>query len=161
MAVDVKQLYRLYGPMVHRRCRRLLGDKEEAADAMHDVFVLLVRHQERLTVRSPAGLLYKMATDVSLNRLRTRRRHPETRDEALLAAIASADEPDKAAEHRTLLDRVFRREQPSTRLIATLHWVDGMTLQETAQVAGLSVSGVRKRLRTLKERAGAALEVPE
>ena len=127
---------------------------------MHDVFVQLVRRQPTLSVRAPAALLYKMATHVSLNRLRTRRRHPETHDEALLAAIASADEPDRLVEQRTLLDRIFRREQPSTRLIATLHWVDGMTLQEVAQVSGLSVSGVRKRLRTLKERAGDALEVP-
>jgi len=98
-----------------------------------------------------------MATDVSLNRLRTRRRHPETRNEKLLAAIAAADAPDRQAEHRTLLERIFRRERPSTALIATLHWVDGLSLPEVAEVVGLSVSGVRKRLRGLKQRAGEAL----
>ncbi len=33
-----------------------------------------------------------------------------------------------------------------------MHYVDGMTLEEVARESGLSVSGVRKRLRTLKER---------
>ena len=127
---------------------------------MHDVFVMLVRRQDKLTARSPAGLLYKMATDVCLNRLRTRRRRPVTQDEALLYSIASADEPDRQAEHRSLLDRIFRPELPSTRLIATLHYVDGMSLKEVAETVGLSVSGVRKRLRLLKQRAGEALEVP-
>jgi RNA polymerase sigma-70 factor (ECF subfamily) len=146
-------MYRQFGPMVHRRCRRLLSDDEEAADAMHDVFVQVVRRQDRLTNEAPAGLLWKIATDVCLNRLRTRRRHPETSDEELLSSIASADEPDRLAGHRNLLEKIFRREQPSTALIATLHHVDGMTLEEVAEVSGLSVSGVRKRLRALKERA--------
>ncbi|MEL6181918.1 MAG: sigma-70 family RNA polymerase sigma factor, partial [Myxococcota bacterium] len=32
-------------------------------------------------------------------------------------------------------------------------YVDGMTLEETAKVVGMSVSGVRKRLRGLKANA--------
>jgi RNA polymerase sigma-70 factor (ECF subfamily) len=34
--------------------------------------------------------------------------------------------------------------------MAVLHFVDGMTLEETADAVGLSVSGVRKRLRGLQ-----------
>ena len=153
MAVDVTDLYRRFGPMVHRRCRRILGDEEEAADAMHDVFVQLVKRQESLTVQTPPSLLWKIATDVSLNRLRTKRRHPETRDERLLQLIASEDEPDRAVEHRSLLTRLFAQEQTSTRVIATMHYVDRMTLKEVARAVGMSVSGVRKRLRSLQARA--------
>ena len=36
--------------------------------------------------------------------------------------------------------------------MAVLHYVDGMTLEETAEAVGLSVSGVRKRLRSLKSK---------
>ena len=36
--------------------------------------------------------------------------------------------------------------------MAVLHYVDGMTLEEVARHVGLSVSGVRKRLRILRER---------
>ena len=49
-----------------------------------------------------------------------------------------------------LLDRIFAREQASTRTMAVLHLLDGMTLQEVANEVGMSVSGVRKRLRTRK-----------
>jgi RNA polymerase sigma-70 factor (ECF subfamily) len=34
--------------------------------------------------------------------------------------------------------------------MAVMHYVDGMTYEEVAREVGLSVSGVRKRLRTLK-----------
>ena len=51
---------------------------------------------------------------------------------------------------RTVLDDIFGRERASTRTMAVMHYVDGMTLEEVAGHVGLSVSGVRKRLRTLK-----------
>jgi RNA polymerase sigma-70 factor (ECF subfamily) len=57
-----------------------------------------------------------------------------------------------------LLDDVFRNEKESTRMLAVLHWVDGMTLQQAATEVGLSVSGVRKRLRTLRDHAATARE---
>jgi RNA polymerase sigma-70 factor (ECF subfamily) len=34
--------------------------------------------------------------------------------------------------------------------MAVLHYVDGMTLEQVARECGLSVSGVRKRLRALR-----------
>jgi RNA polymerase sigma-70 factor (ECF subfamily) len=34
--------------------------------------------------------------------------------------------------------------------MAVLHYVDGMTLAQVARACGLSVSGVRKRLRALR-----------
>ena len=42
--------------------------------------------------------------------------------------------------------------------MAVMHYVDGMTLEEVAGHVGLSVSGVRKRLRQLKERTRALEE---
>jgi RNA polymerase sigma-70 factor, ECF subfamily len=53
---------------------------------------------------------------------------------------------------RLVLDGIFEHERASTRTMAVMHYVDGMTLEEVAGHVGLSVSGVRKRLRVLKER---------
>ena len=125
---------------------------------MHDVFVQILRKEETLTMTAPSSLLYKIATHVCLNKLRTRRRKPETRNETLLMTIASADKLDEQTSHRSLLGKVFKNEQPSTRVIAVLHYVDRMTLEEVAQTVGLSVSGVRKRLRTLKKNSMELME---
>jgi RNA polymerase sigma-70 factor (ECF subfamily) len=155
MAVDVESLYRTHGPMVLRRCRRLLRDEAKAVDAMHDVFVEVLRRQDRLEVSAPAGLLLTVATNVCLNRLRGERRRPEDADDDLLLRIA---DPAAAGGHedrslaRRLLARCFGGESESTRLIAVLHYVDRLTLEEVAAETGLSVSGVRKRLRTLRVR---------
>ncbi len=147
---DVEGLSRRYGPMVLRRCRRLLADENEALDASQDVFVQVLRHKARLDVRYPSSLLYRIATNVCLNRLRDRTREPVTRDEAVLYEIARAEEPGAASDARMLLERLFGKHQESTRTIAVLHYVDGLTLEEVAGEIGMSVSGVRKRLRTLR-----------
>lgn len=150
LGLDVEALYRRYGPMVLRRCHRLLGRMDEAEDVMQDVFVKALERSETLSGEFPSSLLWRMATNESLNRLRTRRRRAEEGDADLIEQIAALD--DHEFESRSVLDRIFQRHPESTRVMAVLHWVDGMTHEEVAAETGLSVSGVRKRLRLLREK---------
>jgi RNA polymerase sigma-70 factor (ECF subfamily) len=143
--------------MVLRRCRQILQNEEKALDAMQDTFVQLLRHEKRLTADAPSSLLYRMATNICLNILRAEKRRAVSGREELLMEIASVDEHEERSVTRAFLDDLFSREKASTRTIAVLHYVDRLTLEETAAEVGLSVSGVRKRLRSLKKR-GLALE---
>jgi RNA polymerase sigma-70 factor, ECF subfamily len=151
--IDVEQAYRQWGPMVVRRCRRLLRDDAAALDAMQDVFVEALRRQDNLEGSAPSAFFLRVATNVCLNRLRWQKRHPEDRDDEMLQRIA-AQMPDgeSRSSARGFLDRIFKRESESTFAIAVMHYVDRMTLEEVAEEVGMSVSGVRKRLRTLRER---------
>lgn len=142
-----------YGPMVLRRCRGLLRNEGQAVDAMQDVFVALLKHPVYRAGPISAALLHRIATNVCLNRLRSTRRHPEDATDALALEIAACGDGDLEARWsaRSWLQAAFGRTPESTRTIALLHLVDGMTLEETAREVGMSVSGVRKRLRILKE----------
>jgi RNA polymerase sigma-70 factor (ECF subfamily) len=144
---EAEALYRKYGPMVVRRCRFLLRDEAEAWDVSQEVFVRVLRHWDRLDRRYPSSLLFRIATNLSLNRLRDRRREPVLAGDEVLHAIARRTDLDAPL----LLDRLFRRHPESTRTMAVLHHVDGMTLEQVARECGMSVSGVRKRLRRLKD----------
>ena len=73
MPIDIAALYEKYGPMVLRRCRSILGDEQDSLDAVHDVFVSLLRVEKRLNDRFPSSLLYTIATNVCLNRLRKKK----------------------------------------------------------------------------------------
>src|SRR5258708_4079892 len=102
--------------MVYRRCQQLLRDDDKAGDAMHDVFVELVRHQGQLEGTAPSSLLNRIATHVSLNRLRSdgyRRAAPGSED--LLNAIACAEDLESKTLAGRLLDRLLRAEPGSTR----------------------------------------------
>jgi RNA polymerase sigma factor (sigma-70 family) len=162
VALDVEGHYLRYGPMVLRRCRALLRHDAKAEDAMQDVFVQLLRFEDRMRDEAPGALLLRIATNVCLNRLRGERRRPEDADDDLLLRIAAgAGErggqaaPEGRAVARDVLAKLFRADDPlaaSTGTIAVMHLHDGMTLEEVAREAGMSVSGVRKRLRTLRGR---------
>jgi RNA polymerase sigma-70 factor (ECF subfamily) len=151
-ALDVRACYLRYGPMVYRRCLRLLRSEAQAEEALHDVFVGLVQRREQLDDRALSSLLFRMATQVSLNRLRSRRRHPEDDDQRLLMQIANDELLEERSLAELVLSKLFAQEPASTRVMATMHYVDGMTLEEVAREFSMSVSGVRKRLRTLRAR---------
>jgi RNA polymerase sigma-70 factor (ECF subfamily) len=144
--MDVDALFHRYGPMVLRRCRRLLGDEDEALDVAQEVFVRVWTHRDRLSDRYPSSLLFRIATNLSLNRIRDRRREPVLPGDDVLARIAVRDDLDAPL----LLDRLLGRHPESTRTMAVMHYVDGMTLEQVARDCGMSVSGVRKRLRGLR-----------
>lgn len=151
MAIDVEGYYSKYSPMVLRRCRFMLRDEDAALDAMQDVFVELLRREKDLVHYAPSSLLYTIATNVCLNKIRRSKRRPQTSDDEILQTIAGGESPEGEALAGHFLDRLFAREPESTRTIAVLHYVDGLTLEETASQVEMSVSGVRKRLRTLRK----------
>jgi RNA polymerase sigma-70 factor, ECF subfamily len=150
--VDPEDCYRRYGPMVLRRCRYLLRDDERARDAMHDVFVKVLRYRERLDDAAPSRLLYRIATNVCLNLIRSARRRPEVAGDALADQAAPGADPESTAVSRAALSRLFGEERDSTMLLAILHYQDGLSLNEVAREVGLSASGVRRRLLGLRER---------
>jgi RNA polymerase sigma-70 factor, ECF subfamily len=117
-----------------------------------------VRPADRAAARAPrtisVSLLYRIATNVCLNRIRDRGRRPAAggaRDDSQLEAIARAEIPGGESDARMLLDWLFNRHPESSRAIAVLHYVDGLTLEQVAGEVGLSVSGVRKRLQKLRD----------
>ena len=146
------KLYEAYAPMVFRRCVFLLKDDSEAKDMVQNVFLRVYERMGSLDLSQPSSLLWNTATRLCLNRIRDKKRRGLDVDSSeLLLTIACAEEDD-GREAGGILARIFSKEQESTRTIATLHYVDGMTLEETAETVGLSVSGVRKRLRSLQAR---------
>jgi RNA polymerase sigma factor (sigma-70 family) len=157
--VDSHSYYETYGPMVLRRCRKLLGDEHAARDAMHDVFVQILSRADELTDQAPSSMLFRIATNVCLNRIRTRKRRPEDGDPTMLVEIAERTDPHARSAARSILDALFRHEPEDTALIAVLHLHDRMTLEEVAAEVGMSVSGVRKRLAKLRSKLH-HLEVP-
>ena len=153
-SADAEELFRRYWPMALRRCRLMLGDDDSAADAAQEVFVKVLEKRHTLRAEYPSSLLWTMATNHCLNVLRNRARRAEVPDgDSLIERIACSSDIEAEARRRGLLKKIFRRHPENSRTIAVLHLVDGMTLEETAREVGMSVSGVRKRLRALRDSA--------
>lgn len=150
MGINVADYYKRYGPMVLRRCRFLLKDEDTAVDAMQEVFVRLLQNQDRLKGNYPSSLLFTIATNICLNIIRSEKHNATINCDEVLMNIAARDEAEEKIIIGDLLNFIFKKEHRSTREMAVLYFIDGLTLEEVALEVGLSVSGVRKRLRNLR-----------
>jgi RNA polymerase sigma-70 factor (ECF subfamily) len=149
--IDVEALYRKYGAMVLRRCRILLKNEDAAADAMQETFVRVLRNGSRLTASYPSSLLYRIATNVCLNMLRSNRRRPTVSAESFVDSLAGREKVEDTVLDAVVLEQVFAGARQSTRRAAEMHFLEGCTLAETAERVDLSISGVRKRFRALRD----------
>ncbi len=149
--LNAEQLYVRYAPMVLRRCRNLLGDEISAADIAQEVFIKVWEKRNSLNDAYPSSLLWRMATNMCLNYIRDRKcRGENVNCNEMLMHISCAEDVEKETGHKDLLNRLFNKQPESSRTIAVLHFLDGMTLEEVAKEVKMSVAGVRKRLRSLK-----------
>ncbi|MBO6176643.1 MAG: sigma-70 family RNA polymerase sigma factor [Treponema sp.] len=159
---DFAGVYEKYAPMVLRRCRSILKDEEKALDAMQDVFVRLM--ESRTPIKQLcASLFYVTATRVCLNKIRSDRLRQGFDLDAVAEVMADdfAEKEFQKVEAGVILERIFSGRDVKDSLIASLHFVDGLTLEETAGQVSMSVSGVRKRISELKKFSVKFMNRPE
>jgi len=157
--INIEEFYLRYGAMVLRRCRQLLKNEERAKDAAQEVFAKLLINKKQLKDQYPSSLLFKISTNTCLNMIRDHRNRQLQDGEDILESIAAYDESEEKIVMQDILKKIFKKENPSTREIAVMLYVDGMTHQEVADEIGLSVSGVRKRIREFRSRAKTKREI--
>lgn len=149
---DFGELYKKYGPMVLRRCRSILKDEEKALDAMQDVFLRIIDSRTKIK-DACASLFYVTATRVCLNKIRSDKLRSGPDFDLVCDTVAddNSETEREKIEAGMLLEKIFSGRDSKDALIATLHFVDSLTLEETAEEVGMSVSGVRKRISELKK----------
>ena len=144
MVMDVEALYRRYGDLVYGRCRTLLGNEADAAEATQEAFLRLLRYQDQFRGQaSPSTYLFRMTTNHCLNVLRSKRRRPEDPVEELPPV---SDGLLDVVELRDLLRRLLRDQDDRTRECVIYHFVDGLTHDEAGELMGISGAAVRKRI---------------
>ena len=156
MAIDVAAWYEKYGPMLIRRCRALLQSDDEAMDAVQDVFLNLLKAESRLKDSFPSTLLYTIATNVCLNRLRARKRAKKLAPAGFFADSEEfffTDGGHDQIDAELLAETILEDESEETRTILFMYHADGMSLREIGEAFGLSVSGVKKRIDVFRKRA--------
>ncbi|MCC7380353.1 MAG: sigma-70 family RNA polymerase sigma factor [Deltaproteobacteria bacterium] len=144
-------LYRDYGPVVYRRARSLLASDEEAKDVMQEVFVRVISSGDGFRGEGPVlHWMYRITTNICLNRLRSRRRHPAVSEpEAILRQLA---DPHDAVDRHAVVEVLGRMDQ-LTQTLAVHHYVDGMKMEEVADLVGVSKKTVGRKLARFREKA--------
>ena len=152
----VSELFERYGALVYRRCRSILGESD-APDAVQEVFIRLVENGQAFRGEcSPSTWLYRLATLYCLQRLRNHNRR--TAKLQLLQKDATERSTPRLDEHLSLM-RLIHDESEETRLMVYLRYIDGLNLEEVAQVVGRSRKTVAQRLSEFVDAARVELDL--
>jgi RNA polymerase sigma-70 factor (ECF subfamily) len=150
--IDVEDYYRRFAPMVWRRCRQLLGNEEAALDALQEVFVRLMMFKDRLKGTSPSSLLFRMATNHCLNKLRDQRRQGVRQPLEEAEPRTDGSQAEKDVDRRRAWEAILESAEERTRQAAVLYYIDGLNLKEISAELEMSVAGVHRRLQRLRKR---------
>jgi RNA polymerase sigma-70 factor (ECF subfamily) len=130
----------------------MLRNEQAAFDALQEVFLRILARRDQLTGEHPSSLLYRIATNICLNRIRDDRKHGLRESPDILHHLSFFDAPEKDLSTKHLLDYILSTEKKFTRQIAILYFVNGMTIKEVSATVKLSISGVHKHLAKLRRK---------
>lgn len=132
---------------LYRYIYNLVSDQHLAEDILQEVFILIYRKLEWL--QEPALFrpwAYRIATrEVFKRKKREREWVALLRDEQLMANVAA---PTPLADSELLreLPKLIMKVSPASRVALVLHYLQGLTLEETAAVLDIAVGTVKSRI---------------
>jgi RNA polymerase sigma-70 factor, ECF subfamily len=143
--------YTRHSAAVYRRALKLLGDKEAARDATQEVFVRALRGSAKVpSLPTPTAWLYRVTTNLCLNRLRDQRRAKD-----LLSGSGTPDISIPAtAETRAMVAEILGRVPEELQDIAVYFFLDELTYEEIAPLVGVSRRTIGNRLAAFRELVG-------
>jgi RNA polymerase sigma factor (sigma-70 family) len=140
--------------VLRRRLERMTGDAQAAEDLCQEVFVRAWRRAPRDA--SEAALrawLHRTATNLGIDELRRRGRHPVAARDAAAGTVAAPPEAggDAAGEALAQLGA-------HDRLVLLLRFEAGLSLRELGAALAISEEAARKRVARARRRFAAALD---
>jgi len=159
-----EQLAGGYADRLFAMLLRLLGDRGEAEDVAQEVMLRAWRGIGRFDGRSTFFTwLYRIAVNEANRSLAKRSRRPASVSidaEALKLPAAPRDEPSRQAENnelRTELGTALSALPPPYRTAIVLRDVEGLSIQEAAEIAGVSQAAFKSRLHQARLRLRALI----
>ena len=140
--VEWDAAYERYAEELARFIVKLLGDREKAADVVHDAFVRAMKASGQL--RDPGALrpwLFKIAGNLARNELRRRRLFTFVPFVGTERGHDDAFDVEASQIHRALASLA-----PEQAVALVLHYQQGFSRAEIAVMTSLSEEGVKSRL---------------
>lgn len=150
-----KELYQQYAGDILAVLYRVLGSDAEMDELLHEVFFRAFRNVD--SIQDPNKLrawLTGIAVHVARGTIRKRRRGRWLQFFDPFS-LPEAPEPDHADDTRRALRRTYEllgKLSLDSRIAFSLRFIDGRELTEVAEITGVSLATVKRRLRSAKRR---------
>jgi RNA polymerase sigma-70 factor (ECF subfamily) len=165
-APDAPAVFEEYYDRLYRYILGLVRDPVEAEDLTQETFLRAFRQRDSLREAGAlAAWLYRIATHVSLDRLRQRTRRAPRESDADLTEVEVPD-PDspplqlevEQEEMSACVQRYIADLPDSYRAVILLHDLHGLTASQIAEMLELPLTTVKIRLVRARRRLQAALQ---
>jgi RNA polymerase sigma-70 factor (ECF subfamily) len=136
----------------------MLDDGAAAEDATQETFMRVHRHLARAcTVQEALSWIYRIATNYCLNELRDRKLRPQPTSHRM-PEVGATPNLERTMADRAAVRWIAAAVPEKLRIVAWLHYVEGMAQPEVAEVLKISRRTVVYRLEEFNERARKLLE---
>ena len=136
-----------YHPPLFRMAVRMLGDREEARDAIQNAFLKAYQALGRYDASQKFFTwIYRIAVNECLNVIRARRTTVPLEQMEPAAQATEPGDPAERAENRRRIREALMALPPEQREVIVLRHFGGMTYAQVAQTLGVPEKTVKSRL---------------
>lgn len=147
----IENIINLYGDLLYRTGIMILGNPQDVQDVLQEVMLkVLQKMPEFHDSEHEKAWLLRVTINLCKDMLRFRFRHQYIQiDELEIEAVETDD--------RRLLQEIIQLP-PRWRIVLLLHYVEGYSLKEIADILSVSENAVKKRMQRAKKALRAKLE---
>jgi RNA polymerase sigma-70 factor, ECF subfamily len=137
-----KQLFDTHYERLYRYALRYLRSAEEANDVVHDVFLQMWRHRQRIGLgRDLRAYLYTTTRNHALDRLKRRKVEDSFRERSDMAVAQEGSDAESELESRELaatIQRAMDSLPPRQREVLRMRWQQHLSYEEIAKALNIS-----------------------
>lgn len=142
--MQIEEIVLRYSNMLYKICIVMLCNEQDAKDAIQDTFCkYLEKRPDFANDEHEKAWLIRVATNICRDMLRSRMRHPKVSIDELADRLAAPVQKETLTELMELPTK--------QKVVIYLHYVDGYSVKEIADILGLTQSAVKKRLQRGRE----------
>lgn len=145
---NARQLYEDYGFIIFNRCKKLLGNEDEAKDALQECMMKLIKQYPKF--KDPEHVvpwIYRVVKNHCLNELRKRKKFVDN----VVLDIVPAESQEMEFESRELLRLVLSLQSKKVQDAVYYTYIEGLNQEEIRKVTGQSPATIRRNLAKFKE----------
>jgi|ERR1700734_290208 RNA polymerase sigma factor (sigma-70 family) len=145
-SIDVAGLFREHNAALLRFAAAKLGSEQEARDVAQEAYVRLLQLDRPETIGYLRAFLFKIASNLAMDRLRARKRMPQSQavaDEDVVPFELSPERHCAGREMVAILRSALAELPTKCREIFVLHRIEGLSRAEIAARTGLGERMVR------------------
>jgi len=150
----VDQLYRNHQSWLHQWLRKKVGNSEQAADLVQDTFIKILQTRDELFgVIEPRAYLVTIARNLMIDQVRRKRIEQAylnelSQMEYMLDTIPSPEDQLQVVQAIDQICQALIRVSEKAQQAFVLHYFEGLTHKEIAEIIGVSTKMIQKYLAT-------------